>query len=72
MSGVGELTGIAVLITTVSSAVIGIISQIQHSRCVKLRVCWGMCDCVRNVPDVEEPPVELESIGSQITRGSPP
>ena len=61
MSGVGELTGIAVLITTVSSAFIGIISQIQHSRCVKLRICWGLCDCVRNVPDVEEPTVDLES-----------
>ncbi len=61
MSGVGELTGIAVLITTVSSAFIGIISQIQHSRCTKLIVCWGMCDCVRNVPDVEEPTVELNN-----------
>lgn len=64
MSGVGELTGIAVLITTVSSAFIGIISQIQHSRCVKLRICWGLCDCVRNVPDVEEPTVELQELQS--------
>ena len=64
MSGVAELAGISVLITTVSSAFIGIISQIQHSRCVKLRVCWGLCDCVSNVPDVEEPTVELEELQS--------
>lgn len=63
MSGV-ELAGIAVLITTVSSAFVGVISQIQHSRCVKLRVCWGACECVRNVPDVEEPTVELEQLQS--------
>lgn len=66
MSGVGELAGIAVLITTISSAFIGIISQIQHSRCVKLKVCWGMCDCVRNVPDVEEPTVELQTNSSHL------
>ena len=61
MSGL-ELAAIAVLITTISSAFIGIISQIQHSRCVKLRVCWGMCDCVRAVPNVEEPSIELTTI----------
>lgn len=54
-----DLAGIAVLITTVAGACIGVISQVQHSRCVKLRVCWGMCDCIRSVPDVEEPTVEL-------------
>jgi len=63
MSGL-ELAGISVLITTVSSAVIGVISQIQHSICVKLRVCFGLCDCVRSVPDVEEPTVELEELQS--------
>ena len=55
-----DLAGIAVLITTIAGACIGVISQIQHSRCVKLRVCWGMCDCTRTVPDVEEPTVELK------------
>ena len=54
-----DLAGIAVLITTVAGACIGVISQVQHSRCVKLRVCWGMCDCIRSVPDVAEPTVEL-------------
>lgn len=58
-----DLAGIAVLITTVAGACIGVISQIQHSRCVKLRVCWGMCDCIRSVPDVEEPEAELKPEG---------
>ena len=58
-----DLAGIAVLITTVAGACIGVISQVQHSRCVKLKVCWGMCDCIRNVPDVEEPTVELDTTG---------
>ena len=58
-----DLAGIAVLITTVAGACIGVISQVQHSRCVKLKLCWGMCDCIRNVPDVEEPTVELDTTG---------
>jgi hypothetical protein len=56
-----EITAIAVLITTCASACIGVISQIQHSRCVKLRVCFGMCECARKVPDVEEATIQLES-----------
>ena len=56
---------ISVLITTISAGCIGIISQIQHSRCVKLRICFGLCDCVRNVPDVEEPTVSLEKINKE-------
>tara|TARA_R110000772_G_scaffold104126_3_gene205439 strand:+ start:2059 stop:2259 length:201 start_codon:yes stop_codon:yes gene_type:complete len=66
MSGI-EFAGIAVLITTISSAFIGIISQIQHSRCVKLKVCWGLCDCIRNVPDVHEPTVEITPNSSGVT-----
>ena len=49
-----DLAAVAVLVTTVSGACIGVISQIQHSRCIKLRLFWGMCDCIRNVPDVQE------------------
>lgn len=33
--------------------VIGIISQIQHSRCSRIN-CWG-CSCERNVPVEQEP-----------------
>ena len=54
-----DLAGVAVLITTVAAACIGVISQIQHSRCVKLKVCWGMCDCTRSVPDVQEAVVPM-------------
>ena len=53
-----DLSLVAVLITTSASAAIGIISQIQHSRCTQLSFC-GLCSCVRNVPDDVEPAVEL-------------
>ena len=34
------------------SGIIGIISQIQHSRCSSIK-CWG-CECVRQVPEEEQ------------------
>jgi hypothetical protein len=34
------------------SGIIGIISQIQHSRCSSIK-CWG-CECVRQVPKEEQ------------------
>ena len=54
-----ELTAISVLVTTCAAAAIGLISQIQHSRCTELNLGCGLCKCTRNVPDVEEPQVEL-------------
>lgn len=54
-----ELSSVSVLIITCSTAVIGIISQIQHSRCSQLNLFCGLCSCTRNVPDVQEPTVEL-------------
>lgn len=61
-----DYMSLTVLITALSGACIGIISQIQHSRCLKLRVCYGMCECVRKVPDVEEPTITIgnQQIGS--------
>lgn len=56
---VQELGLIAVLITTSASAVIGLISQIQHSRCTSLRVNWWGCECIRAVPVEPEDMVEL-------------
>jgi hypothetical protein len=53
-----DLSSISVVIITCSTAVIGIISQIQHSRCSEISLC-GMVSCVRNVPDHIEPTVEL-------------
>lgn len=54
-----DLSAVSVLIITCSTAVIGIISQIQHSRCSQLNLFCGMCSCTRNVPDVMEPTVEI-------------
>jgi hypothetical protein len=57
-----DLSLVAVLITTAASAAIGIISQIQHSRCTELNLFWGLCACTRKVPDVEEEEVDLNNI----------
>lgn len=58
---VQDLGLIAVLITTSASAVIGMISQIQHSRCTNIRCCGGMFSCDRQVPIEPENMVELEN-----------
>lgn len=54
-----ELGMIAVLITTCASAIVAVISQIQHSRCEKIKMCCGIFECNRKVPDIQEPTVEL-------------
>lgn len=59
-----DLSSVSVLIITCSTAVIGIISQIQHSRCSSLNLFCGLCSCVRKVPDEYEEPVELNEIKS--------
>ena len=41
------------------SGIIGIISQIQHSRCSSIK-CWG-CECIRNVPKEEPEENEVEA-----------
>ena len=62
-----DFSSLSVLIITCSTAVIGIISQIQHSRCMELSVCFGACSCTRNVPDVQEPTVELNPTSTNPT-----
>jgi hypothetical protein len=61
-----DLSLLAVLITTCATAVIGIISQIQHSRCSKIKCCGGLISCTREVPDVVEPEVDLSEIKNDI------
>ena len=58
-----ELGMIAVLITTCASAIVAVISQIQHSRCEKIKMCCGIFECSRKVPDVQEPTVEMHPDG---------
>ena len=57
-----DLSLVAVLITTCASATLGIISQIQHSRCTQLNLFCGLCSCTRKVPDVEEDEVSLSDL----------
>lgn len=44
---------ISVLILTVGSTIIGIISQIQHSRCSEISLCGSLVNCIREVPPME-------------------
>ena len=54
-----ELGMIAVLITTCASAIVAVISQIQHSRCEKIKMCCGIFECNRKVPDIQEPTINV-------------
>jgi hypothetical protein len=49
-----EITSVAVLITTAAAAIVAVIAQAQHSRCVTIKLCCGLFQCSRKVPDVEE------------------
>ena len=61
-----DLSLVAVLITTCATAVIGIISLVQHSRCSRIKCCGGLISCHREVPDVVEPEVDLSEIRNNI------
>ena len=64
-----DLGLVAVLITTCASAVVAIISQIQHSRCERIYICWGLFECARKVPgdDVIDPEeINTEEINEQL------
>jgi|TARA_R100000081_G_scaffold40018_1_gene18658 hypothetical protein len=47
------------------SGVIGIISQIQHSRCTEIR-CLG-CSCIRRVPREEEEQEETTQLANPVS-----
>jgi hypothetical protein len=49
-----EITSVAVLITTTAAAIVAVIAQVQHSRCITIKLCCGLFQCSRKVPDVEE------------------
>tara|TARA_R100001244_G_C5128748_1_gene125277 strand:- start:378 stop:590 length:213 start_codon:yes stop_codon:yes gene_type:complete len=57
-----DLSLVAVLITTCAGACIGLISQIQHSRCSSISCGWGLVSCTRTVPEIEEPSASLEDV----------
>ena len=44
--------------------IIGIISQIQHSRCTEIRACG--IDCKRQVPQEQPAVPEMEQVNSRI------
>jgi|TARA_R100000081_G_scaffold85528_1_gene54582 hypothetical protein len=47
------------------SGVIGIISQIQHSRCTEIK-CLG-CSCIRRVPREEEEQEETTQLANVVS-----
>lgn len=62
---------IPAILSLVFSGIIGIISQIQHSRCSEIN-CLG-CSCIRKVPDEDEGQknqerehLELDQVDSRI------
>jgi len=59
-----ELSLVAVLITTCATAIIGIISQIQHSRCTHIKCCGDIVSCDREVDNSIEPTVDLNEIST--------
>ena len=51
---------IGALIITCGSVFVSILSQIQNSRCVKIKICCGLFQCDRDIPDVVDPiPIDI-------------
>ena len=47
------IENIAILIPLISGGIVSIISTIQNSKCVNIRLCCGLFSCSRKVPDIE-------------------
>jgi hypothetical protein len=62
-----EITSVAVLITTTAAAIVAVIAQVQHSRCVTIKLCCGLFQCSRKVPDVEENDTEANPPQETVT-----
>ena len=58
---VADLGLVSILITTCAAAIVAVISQIQHSRCEKIKLCCGAFECTRQVPDIQENTVEVSN-----------
>ena len=69
---------VVLLITAASSACVGILSQIQHSKCVHIKFCWGCWTCTRRIPtddDESHPqpqPIELKNLEQRLQTTTKP
>jgi len=55
-----NITELGVFSASVLGAIAMLLKQIQHSRCKKCSVCWGLCKCDRVVPpDNDEVDIEV-------------
>ena len=55
-----NITELGVFSAPVLGAIAMLLKQIQHSRCKKCSVCWGLCKCDRVVPkDDDEVSIEV-------------
>lgn len=65
-------TSLAILISTGSAALVAVLSQIQHSKCITMNLCFGCIKCTRGIQNsaVEMQDIEknLESITNDATQ----
>ncbi len=54
-----NITELGVFSASILGAIALLIKQIQNSRCKNCSVCWGFCNCDREVP-VQVPPIAVE------------
>lgn len=59
---------VVLLITAGTSACVGILSQIQHSKCVHIQFCFGCTECTRVLPrDDDSNSIELKNVEKALT-----
>lgn len=56
-----EIASLSLLVPLVSSAIIGIISTIQNSKCSKISMCCGLLSCIRNTGNPDDDIIESVS-----------
>jgi len=54
-----EWASLATFVSVCCAATAGLLHTIQQSRCTKIRMCGGLFECNRKVPDIE-PTDELQ------------
>lgn len=48
-----DWASLATFVSVCCAATAGLLHTVQQSRCTNIKMCCGMFECARNVPDVE-------------------
>ena len=48
-----DWASLATFVSVCCAATAGLLHTVQQSRCTNIRMCCGVFECARNVPDVE-------------------